>query len=405
MKLSVAYTFAPDLLGRLAAFPEVEEVYGKLRADPIGGGRSSYTLRPASSGTLRDTVDEAHRHGIRFNYLVNGATLQELDQTRRGQKKIRRLLDRLVETGVDCVTMASPYLLRVVKECYPTLGTRVSAFAVVDSPVKARLWEDMGADTICVSAIACNRDFERLAAMRRAVSCDLQLIVNASCMLGCAHELTHMNMLTASSSSASKTGGLCLDYCFLNCSSAKLADPVHFLKATWIRPEDLHLYESIGYHSFKIVERSCPTDLLARRVAAYVNRSFDGNLLEIAGPVAQVSRAQGASLRQRLAMVGLMAQPHKVRIGKLLDMKRYAEQVIPTEYERGRAPVYIDNKSLDGFLDGIRRRDCARTDCATCGYCAEWAREHVEIDSAYRRQALAQAQQLDRDVVRGTAWL
>jgi len=45
MKLSVACTFEPGLIGRVTAAPEVYEVYGKLQSDCIGGGRSSYTLR------------------------------------------------------------------------------------------------------------------------------------------------------------------------------------------------------------------------------------------------------------------------------------------------------------------------------------------------------------------------
>ncbi len=405
MKLSVAYSFAPDLLARLSQYSEVAEVYGKLRSDPIGGGRSSYTLRPASWGRLREVVDEAHGYGIGFNYLINGATLQGLEQTRRGQKTIRRLLARIDRMGVDSVTVASPYLLRVVKRCHPRLRVRVSAFAVVDGPAKARQWEDMGADAICISALACNRSFGVLGAMREAVSCELQLIVNASCMPGCAHELTHMNLLTASSSTSSATRGLCLDHCFLRCSSLRLHEPVHYIRSTWIRPEDLHHYEELGYDSFKIVERSCPTELLVKRVEAYVRRSFDGNLLEIAGPVAQISGRQGASIRQRLAMVRDLFRPTKVNTGALLAVKRYAERILFSTYERRRAPVYIDNKALEGFIDGIRERDCARTDCARCGYCSKWADTHVRIDPDYRREMLDMAGELDSGALAGSHWL
>jgi len=405
MKLSVAYSFAPDLLSRLASYPEVDEVYGKLRADPIGGGRSSYTLRPVSWHRLRAVVEEAHRYGIRFNYLLNGATLQGLEQTRKGQKTIRRLLDRVDSYGVDSVTVASPYLLRVVKRHHPRLQTRVSAFAVVDRPSKARQWEDMGADTICVSALACNRDFATLAAMRKEVSCELQLIANAACMLGCAHELTHMNMLTASSSTSSAHRGLCLDYCFLRCSSVRLADPVHYIKSTWIRPEDLHLYEKLGYHSFKIVERSCPTDLLVKRVEAYVRRSFKGNLLEIAGPVAQISQQQGASLRQRLATLRDVFQPTKVNLRSLQAVRDYAEQILLSTYEQERAPVFIDNEGLDGFLEGMRKRDCSHADCSRCGYCRKWADTHVHVDPDYRQKMLHMAHELDEGALAGSHWL
>lgn len=148
MKLSVACTFEPGLLKRLAAFPEVYEVYGKCNNDPIGGGRSNYTLRHVSRLQLGKTVKEAHGLNIGFNYLVNGATLGGLEQTRAGQWRIRALLDYIDGAGVDAVTIASPYLLNLVKKRHPRLKTRVSVFAVIDSPLKAKAWQDMGADTL-----------------------------------------------------------------------------------------------------------------------------------------------------------------------------------------------------------------------------------------------------------------
>ena len=42
----------------------------------------------------------------------------------------------------------------------------------------------------------------------------------------------------------------CLDY--------RLREPVNYVRANWIRPEDLHHYESLGFHNFKIVERNTP---------------------------------------------------------------------------------------------------------------------------------------------------
>jgi collagenase-like PrtC family protease len=405
MKLSVACTFEPGLIERLAEFSQVFEVYGKLGSDIFGGGRSSYTLRHPSRRNLARTVAEAHRHGIGFNYLLNGATLGGLEQTRAGQKAIRRQLDLLAEADVDSVTIASPYLLRLVKRQYPRFSVRISVFAVVDSPEKARQWEEMGADTICVSAIACNRDFERLSAIRQAVTCDLQLIANAGCLLGCAYELTHMNLLTESSRKGSRLGGYCLDYCFLNCSSKKLRHPVNLIRATWIRPEDLGFYEDIGYHNFKIVERSCPGDLLVKRVRAYVERRFDGNLLEIVGPVAAIKKQLGASAGQRARVVATMFRPTRVKLGPLLEMKRYADSAILHEYDRGRAPVYIENRSLAGFLEGIKTRRCSLSACESCRYCHEWADRVVAIDPTYREQTLSRADALNTGLDTSTLWL
>ncbi len=408
MKLSVAYTFEPGIISRLARYPQVYEIYGKLDKDLVGGGRSTYTLRPTSRRAVVRSVNEAHAYGISFNYLLNGATLGGVEQTRRGQKQIRSYLDWLSEIGVDSLTVASPYLLRVIKSKYPHFNVRVSAFAVVDSATKAQRWEDMGADTICVSAIACNRDFRKLRAIRSGVSCELQLIANAACLSGCSHELTHMNMLSSSSRRGDRLKGFCLDYCFLHCTTQRIRDPREIIRAVWIRPEDLALYEEEGYDNFKLVERSCPGDLLETRVRSYAARRFEGNLWKLVGPVASVKKSQGTPLRQRIRMVTTQLKPENVRIRSLLDMKKYAEHVIQSRYDRPSDGIFINNRDLDGYLAGIKKRSLGRADrcreCSDCGYCESWAQKAIHIDPAFREKSLRMAASLDKGTLDGSVW-
>jgi collagenase-like PrtC family protease len=409
MHLSVAYSFQPGLIEQLARFPQVREVYAKQDKDLIGGGRSSYTLRPVSRSCIARAVRTAKRHGIGFNYLLNGATLNGMEHTRKGQRAIRAQLDRLVGWGVSSVTVATPYLLRLVKAVYPSLSVRVGVFALVDNAHKARQWEDMGADTICVSAIACNRDRHRLKTIRDAVSCELQLIVNASCMLHCSHELTHMHMLTNSSRRGDPLHGFCMDYCFLHCSSARLRDPTHYIRATWIRPEDLHLYEELGYHSFKIVERSSPAAAIVQRVRAYSRRCWDGNLLDIAGPTAQIDRRCGQRSGQLLRMLKTMCRPDMIKISRMLQMKRYAALVLsntrPGCGDRARRDgVYIDNSSLQGLCRQVLARTCDTRECHACGLCERYAARAVTINEDFKHTALSLADSLDTGLVDGSLW-
>ncbi len=404
MKLSVAYNFDTSLIPKLAKYPEVSEVYGKLDKDIIGGGRSTYTLKPTSWSALVFAIRQAHENNIAFNYLLNGATLGGLEQTRTGQRALRKFIESLEDIGVDNLTVASPYLLRLIKNRYPHFKVRVGVFALINDPIKAKSWEDMGADTLCISATSCNRNFPLLATIRSAVCCDVQLIANASCLPSCTHELTHMNLMTASSRKGDVNKGFCLDHCFLHCSAKKIMEPINFIRSTWIRPEDLTIYEQLGYSNFKLVERSCSTDLLMKRVAAYTARSFTGNLLEIAGPVAQINKQQGASIRQRIRMALLMFKPLKIRISTLLKTKHYASTILFSDFSRDNAPVYIDNSALDGFLNGLIFRTCATLSCKECGYCSAWTKKAVSIEQSYRLNALTQANELDDGLLSGAHW-
>ena len=404
MNISVPYSFQPGLIARLAAYHQVKDVYAKLPRDEIGGGRSSYTLRPAGAGSLVGAVKEAHSHGIGFNYLLNAAGLYGMEQTRTGQKKIRAMLDRLVSAGVDSVTVSLPYLLRLIKKRHPSIRIKVGAFALVDSPLKARQWEDLGADAICVSAISCNRNFERLAQIRAAVKCELVLIANACCMPNCAWETTHMHLLSQSSTGGDRLGGFCFDYCFLHCSRLRLLDPVNYVRSVWIRPEDIAAYEKLGYGSFKLVERSCPADLLLRRVAAYASGSFDGNLWELIAPVAQISAMQKATLPHRLGMYRTFIRPDLMKISSVLRFKKYAETVIPSRFDRDSAPVYIDNRALDGFVHMLPKDACAEGACASCNVCRAWAERAVTVNREYADTAGAMAASLENDSINGKLW-
>lgn len=404
MKLSIAYNFDPAVIPRLAEFPEVYEIYGKMTSDCIGGGRSSYTLPVIAKKDVRYSVELAHKHKITFNYLLNGAFLNGFEQTRSGQRKIRRLLDFLAKTGVDSLTVSSPYLLTLIKHLYPAFKVRVSVFAKIDSPGAARQWEDLGADTLCISAISCNRNFKSLKAIRKAVSCDLQLIANASCLSGCSYELAHMNMLTHSSKTKSKNGGFCFDYCFLHCSYKRLTDKVNYIKATWIRPEDLALYEKIGYSNFKIVERSSPSDLLVKRTAAYARRSFEGNLLELAGPVAKIKKEQNTPWIDRLRLILTMFRPFKIKIKSLLVLKEYVEKVIPHSYDRENSPVYINNGLLNSYLSDFIKKECNSSECQTCGFCEETASKTVTYQKANREEALALGSFLKKGLTDRSHW-
>jgi hypothetical protein len=96
--------------------------------------------------------------------------------------------------------------------------------------------------------------------------------------LNCPLQTYHQNGFAHASDD---TGTLFVDYCLLRCSRVRLTDPSQFIKAAWIRPEDLAAYEAMGYTTFKLLERGIPSAELLRRVKAYSEHRFDGNLDEL----------------------------------------------------------------------------------------------------------------------------
>jgi len=396
VRFSLAANYDPELVPALAPYP-VDEVYGKFPDDGISGGRPRYLATPLSAGALRRYVRQLDRHGIAFNYLLNGACFGNREWTRAWQKRLTALLGKLTDLGVRRLTVSTPYLLELVKRRFQDFKVKVGIYAQVDTPRRARFWEDLGADAITLESFSINRNFARLAAIREAVSCDLQLIVNHVCLPNCPLQSYHQNGFAHASDD---TNTLFIDYCLLRCSRLRLTDPSQFIKAAWIRPEDIGVYEAMGYTTFKLLERGIPSSELLRRVKAYSERSFDGNLAELLlsyGFKEPLHREPLWWLRHFFKP----RQANPLRLQPLIDLARLQGMLSPIP----DCPVRIDAAQIpENFLETFRERDCAGLDCASCGYCERIAEQAVSVASGYRSEVLRKYAEVDASLHAGALW-
>lgn len=406
MRLSVACNFDQALIPALAPYP-VYEVYGKLTSDYFGGGRPSFYLPQIGRKELAQYVRLAHQHGVEFNYLLNASTMDNREFTREGQRQIDELLAWLDEIGVDAVTVATIYLLRLVKRRHPRLRVRVSSHRFTDNARKVRFWAEEGADTVVVSEVNIHRELKVLEAMQQAADgkVALSLIVNNWCRQDCAIAGNHA--VTLSSASQRKSKGYPLDYCSVRCNNIRLNEPVNYVRANWIRPEDLEVYEALGYHDFKIVERNTPTPILLTRVKAYAERRYDGNLLDLVQNYAYPVEAFGGRARDAYSyrrLIKYFAKPggiNLLRLPALIGFGKAASMLYP---RTGPNPVQIDNRALDGFIERFKREGCMELDCESCRYCHRWADKAVKIDPAWTAQMTPLYDELVDDLDSGALW-
>ena len=404
VRFSVACNFDPELVDRIRPWP-VYEVFGKLTSDYFGGGRPSFYLPTVGKKELEDYVRRVHRDGIEFNYLLNASSMNNVEFTTRGQRELRVLLDWLSEAGVDTITVGNLFFLRLIKQRYPHFGVRVSSHRETDNPRKARFWEDNGADCIVVSETTIHREFEVLQAMREAVKVDLSLIVNNWCRQDCAIASNHAVLL--SNASRNETQHFPLDYCSVYCNAYRVEEPVNYLRANWIRPEDVQRYVKLGYTNFKIVERNTPTDLLAMRVWAYARGRYDGNLLDLVQNYAY-PRSTLKKRDEQLFSVRRMAKyflkPSEVNLLRFTQVVEFGKALSMLYPREGDNPVYVDNRALDGFLDRFETLGCEAVDCEQCRYCHAWAEKSVSFDPVWRKKMTAVFDTLLNDLHDGSMW-
>ncbi|MFP4474422.1 MAG: U32 family peptidase [Desulfatibacillaceae bacterium] len=355
----------------VAAAHGVEELFGKLPNDPFGGGRAAFMTSHVNEAYVRKYISRLHERGIRFNYLLNGSCFDNIEYTRKGQKRFRRFFDWLAEIETDWVTLANPFLAGMLKRHYPDIKVAVSVLARVQSVTEARYWEDLGAD--CVILLK-GRNFPLIRAIREHCEIDLEVIANLVCLHDCPLATYHGVVSTHASQSWHPSGGFVLPWCEMVCTLKKLAEPREIIASPWIRPEDQHHYENAGVRRLKIVDRCASTEYMEEILAAYRVRKSPENLADI--------------------LPGL--RPAKP--GQVSNTKKFAYFFRPLSYNLFmakklkdapmRPAVRIDSAALEGFIDHFLDHDCTLASCERCGYCQRVA-ERVLHMNGQEREAMA----------------
>ncbi|GAB6193064.1 U32 family peptidase [Desulfocastanea catecholica] len=376
MKLSVAANWDMELLDGLVDIPEVTSIYAKLPFDVVGGGRAGIVLPSVDWDFATAYIDAAHRQGLSFCYLLNAPCLGNLEQTEEGKKHILSFIGQLVDIGVDSVSIANLAVVALVRRNFPDLAIRGSVLSWPTNLPRLKYQEALGIDPLIIPYSEFNRDFRMLPKIRAGLSCGMQLFVNVSCIYNCSYLAEHACSVGHASQLTQNTQrpNAFLDFYLWQCTRRRLLHPELFLMSRWIRPEDLHMYEAMGFDEFKIIDRSRCTPWLLRATRAYADRRYTGNLLdilslELLGDPAGFHSDIEHQVHERMRHY----QPEERRL--LLRMLKLRRRLLALD-------LTIDNAALTDFLDGFRKMRCAETYCEDCRHCHRYAKRAVRFDRA-----------------------
>lgn len=374
MKLSVAANWDMELLEGLAEIPAVTSIYAKLPFDIVGGGRAGTVVPFVDWDAAVAYIGAAHARELSFCYLINAPCLGNLEQTPEGKKQILRFIGQLVDIGVDSVSIANLAVLALVRRNFPDLAVRGSVLSWPTNLSRLRFQEALGVDPLIIPYSEFNRDFRMLARIRAGLSCNMQLFVNVACIYNCHYLAEHAGSVGHASQSPEngRQPSFFLDFYLWQCTRRRLLHPELLLMSRWIRPEDLHVYEAMGFEEFKIIDRSRSTPWLLRATRAYADRRYDGNLLDILslemlGDPAGFHSDIEEQVRER------MRHYTKEERQIMLRMLKLRRRLLALD-------LSIDNAELTEFLDGFQNICCAETYCEDCRYCHRYAERVVRFD-------------------------
>ena len=374
MKLSVASNWDMELLDGLTGIPEVTSIYAKLPFDVVGGGRAGMVLPTVDWEFAADYVQAAQQRGLSFCYLINAPCLGNLEQSQEGKKQILTFIGRLVDMGVDSVSIANLAVVALVRHNFPDLAIRGSVLSWPTNLPRLKYQESLGIDPLIIPYSEFNRDFKMLQKIRSGLSCDMQLFVNVSCIYNCHYLGEHASSVGHASQLSQKgqPPHSFLDFYLWQCTRQRLLHPELFLMSRWIRPEDLHAYEAMGFNEFKIIDRSRSTPWLLRAAKAYAERHYNGNLLDILS-LEMLGDPDGfhhdieEQIRQRMRHY---TTEERHLMSRMLKLRR---RLLTFD-------IHIDNTALTDFLDGFQKIRCSETYCDDCRYCHRYAQRAIQFD-------------------------
>ncbi len=284
-KFAIGYFFRKDkpFVNVIEKYlPHIAEVYF-----PWPGLLSARQLHVSSDEMLESLtagLKWCRTHGLALDLLMNATCYGETGATVDQQLAIGRSLEQMDSLGLlpEVVTTTSPFVARVIKMAVPEIEVRASVNMRLNSTLAMEYISDF------FDSFYMGRDLQRdLPTLKRFSEwCSdhgkkLCLLANSGCLRNCPWQTFHETLL-AHDFQRSFHDCRRIDVPSVLCSKMfKERRFVEFLRASWIRPEDLYRVEPY-VAAIKLSTRDVPDPELI--IKAYTERKFNGNLFNLIDP-------------------------------------------------------------------------------------------------------------------------
>lgn len=286
MKFAAGFQFidGPVLFSEMVC--DYREHVGEVYFAPPGfaSGRPDPGNDPSNWEQLEYELGVLRKNGIALDLLLNANCYGEWAVSERFANEIFRLLDYLEHRGLlpEVVTAASPFAAHAVKRYSPEIEVRASVNMRLDSTTAmAYLGEDFDSFYIRRDLQRNLENVKKFSSWCRSNGKKLCMLANSGCLRNCPYQTFHDNMVAHDSRirEIRNVKDFLPHLCWKRFK--KKENWSDFLRASWIRPEDIMQYA--GY--VDVVKLATRQHAVPRMIiAAYTSGSFDGNAFDLTEP-------------------------------------------------------------------------------------------------------------------------
>ena len=287
--LAVGHFFNAPFRETCAEFlPRIAEVF--FAWPGVLSCRPAPEFTPEVRERLLSDLRWARGNGLRLDTLFNANCYGDEAISPELADFVSKTLREMDAEGLfpDVVTTTSPFIARVLRVRFPSVRIRAS----VNMRVHGTVGFDYASDLFDEFYLSRERQRDlayarRVAAWARERGKLVGMQVNSGCLRECPFQTFHDNLHGHGDGRRPKDveTARAFGFSFFRCKThyAKGGDALEdFLRATWIRPEDVPLWEDAGISLFKVAIRRHPHP--AETLKAYARYHFDGNLASLMDP-------------------------------------------------------------------------------------------------------------------------
>ena len=204
------------------------------------------------------------------------------------------LINELKDLGYNDILVSSPNNIGFLKANFPTIRIYLAYSQYVTSLNRAKIFFELGADYITLhpDVIRSFYTLENFIKLKEKWDSSRKfeyiLPLNIGCNWGCIQWFQHHNLqshrtiVSPLSSEQQNNSDIedAFDYPLLYCWKKRLEKPVNLLKAGWISPDNIELYENIGYSTYLLLTGGFSVDKIVKIIQSYTRKSLNNSFNE-----------------------------------------------------------------------------------------------------------------------------
>ena len=266
---------------------KISEVYfpwiGVATGRPVHGisdGMPDWEAQQVLENDLRRLAED----GVKLDLLLNGNCYGERAVSKGFEKEIVTLIEHLYVIGCkpDIVTTTSFFVARTLKKYCSGIEVRASVNMRIGT-IQAMSYASDYFDSFYMQRDL-QRNIENVKRIRAWCTENNKrfgMLANSGCLRFCPAQVFHDNLLAHSAKVEEQNNVEDWNPHLCHNLYAKPENYVYILQSTWIRPEDLHLYDGLpDFVKLATRQHSHPRMVLD----AYSRGYYSGNLLDLLEP-------------------------------------------------------------------------------------------------------------------------